>query len=96
MGFLDLFIGNNRDFCLNTLMKTPCIRVVSYVVANKMTGKAYTINWEGLNRKLSGLVLRTVGLKNSALVGSLYVSDRVGVNASEIHSLNLDAVCLAC
>ena len=77
-------------------MESPCSRVVSYTVANKMIGKAYTMNWEGLNRKLSWLVLRIVGMKNSALVGSVYVSDRVGVNASEIHSLNLDAVCLAC
>jgi hypothetical protein len=61
-----------------------------------MIGRAYTMTWEGLNRKLSWLVLSTVGMKNSALLGSLYVSDGVGVNASEIHSLNLDAVCLDC
>jgi len=76
-----LFVGNNQDFCLKPPMKTPCSRVVSYVMANKMVGKTYTMNWEGLNRKLSWLVLRTVGVKNSALVGSLYVSERVGVNA---------------
>jgi len=51
MGLLDLFVGNGQDFCLETLMKTPYGRLVSYVVANKMIGKAYTMNREGLNRK---------------------------------------------
>ena len=45
MWFLDLFVGNSQDFCLEMLMKTPLSRLVSYVVANKMIGKAYTMNW---------------------------------------------------
>ena len=55
MGFLDLFVCNSQDFCLETLMKTPCSRLVNYVVANKMIGKAYTMNREVMNRSSRGL-----------------------------------------
>jgi hypothetical protein len=54
------------------------------------------VNWEGLERKRSCLVLRIVAVKNSAFVGWLYVSHRVGVIASEFYSLSLAAVCFAC
>jgi len=55
MEFLDLFVGNSQDFCLETLMKTPCSMLVNYVVANKMIVKAYTMNRVVLNRSSRGL-----------------------------------------
>ena len=68
MGFLDLFAGSSLDFAWR-LMKIPCGRLASYVVLNDMIGKAHTVNWEGLERKRSCLVLRIVAVKNSAFVG---------------------------
>jgi hypothetical protein len=96
IGFLNLFIGNSQEFCLEKLTKIPCGRLVSYVVAIEMMGKASTVNWEGLGRKRCWLVLRTVGVKNSVFLGSLYVSHRVGIIASEFNSLSLAAICFAC